>query len=375
MAPVPYEIIGRFSDGIMFSDSVCMTGLNVMTTASRLPKVYGDEAGTGGGVTSGVNVGYCKPITHTPTVRAQGDFIVFHSAEYWMNCSGPDGPGNTKGTVTFVENVDAVYIGPLGDIEGETNPPAKAETKEEKSWWETGLDWTHTALDVVGLIPVLGEVADGANAVIHGVEAGIYAASGNNAKAAENAAMAALSAAAMWPLGGQAATGAKFAIKAGKELLEEGAEKVVKEGIEEGIEQGAKKEVKEEVGEQATKNGVKISTDGQKRLPQDTKVDPTAPEPLPLDRKIGTNKAQDKQLREDIDDAIANDATDIRVNQQQVDANGNRVGVNRPDLQYTTKDGKRVYVEYDQKPSSGISHKERIDANDSNGEVILKTIK
>ncbi|MBK9258906.1 MAG: DUF4150 domain-containing protein [Polyangiaceae bacterium] len=259
MSPVPYEIIGRFSDGVLFSDSVCMTGLNVMTTASRLPKVYGDEAGTGGGVTSGVNVGYCKPITHSPTVRAQGDFIVFHSAEYWMNCSGPDGPGNTKGTVVYVDNVDAVHIGPLGDIEGETNPPAEPETEKEKSWWETALDWTHTALDVVGLVPVLGEVADGANAIIHGVEAGVYAATGNDAKAKENALMATLSVAAMWPVGGQAATGTKLAIKVGKELVEEGAEKAVKEGIEEGIEQAAKKEVKEEVAEKSTKNGVKVT--------------------------------------------------------------------------------------------------------------------
>lgn len=255
MAPVPYEIIGKFSDGIRYSTTVSMTSLQTITTNSRLPKVYGDEAGTGGGVVSGVNIGYCRAITYSSTVRAQGHNIVYHSAEYWMNCSGPDGPGNTTGRVIYVENIEAVYIGPLGTIEGSTNPTPKPETKEEKSWWETGLDWVHTGLDVIGLIPVVGEIADGANAVIHLAEAGVYAATGNNAKAAENLAMGALSAAAMWPAGGQAATGAKFAIKAGKEVLEEGAEKLVKEGIEEVVEKAAKEGVEAGV-EKATKEGV-----------------------------------------------------------------------------------------------------------------------
>lgn len=278
MAPVPYEIIGRFNDGIRYSNTVCMTGLEVMTTDSRLPKVYGDEAGVGGGVTSGVNVGFCRPITHSPTVRAQGHFIVFHSAEYWMNCNGPEGPGNTKGTVVFVENIDAVHIGPLGEIEAPA--PVEPETEKETSW----LDWVHTGLDVVGLVPVLGELADGANAVIHGVEAGVYAISGNSAKAKENVLMAGLSAAAMWPAGGQAATATKFGIKAGKELLEEGVEKVVKEGVEEGLEKTTKeaaenaveKETKEEIAEQGTgaaktvdkaNNGVKVTNSGKRTTP------------------------------------------------------------------------------------------------------------
>ncbi|GAA3980261.1 hypothetical protein GCM10022407_26900 [Hymenobacter antarcticus] len=63
-------------------------------------------------------------------------------------------------------------------------------TKEQVS---TGV---HTALDVVGLVPGLGEVADGLNAVGYLLE-------GNKTDAA-------LSAAAMIPFAGMAATGAKF---------------------------------------------------------------------------------------------------------------------------------------------------------------------
>lgn len=63
-------------------------------------------------------------------------------------------------------------------------------------------DVVHTSLDVVGLVPGFGEIADGVNAVI-------YLAEGNYTDAA-------LSAAAMIPLAGTAATVAKIARKADK---------------------------------------------------------------------------------------------------------------------------------------------------------------
>ncbi len=66
---------------------------------------------------------------------------------------------------------------------------------------EPGLfsDITHGVLDVVGMIPVVGELADGANALF-------YLAEGNKTDAA-------LSAAAMIPIAGWAATGAKVVRK------------------------------------------------------------------------------------------------------------------------------------------------------------------
>lgn len=66
-------------------------------------------------------------------------------------------------------------------------------------------------------------------------------------------------------------------------------------------------------------------------------------------------------------------ANDFRVNQQQVNAAGQRVGINKPDLQYTRADGVRIYVEYDNvTPSTfpntprGPGHADRILANDPN---------
>ncbi|MDR3443702.1 RHS repeat-associated core domain-containing protein [Dyella sp.] len=111
------------------------------------------------------------------------------------------------------------------------------------------------------------------------------------------------------------------------------------------------------------------------RLPQDARINPVAPQPLPLYRPIGSSPTQNAALQADILDAIANGGTNFRVNQQQVDANGVRVGINRPDLQYTDATGQRVYIEYDTESSGrGPGHEARIKANDPSGQVIPKTV-
>ena len=68
-------------------------------------------------------------------------------------------------------------------------------------------------------------------------------------------------------------------------------------------------------------------------------------------------------------------AEDIRINQQQVNAAGVRVGINRPDLQYTLN-GVRYYYEWDRPPSPrAAGHKARILANDPAGRVELIELK
>jgi RHS repeat-associated protein len=116
------------------------------------------------------------------------------------------------------------------------------------------------------------------------------------------------------------------------------------------------------------------------RLPQDIAVDPTPP-PARVVSSIGKSAAQDAALQRDIQMARAMGARDIRVNQHQVNAAGQRVGINKPDLQYTLPDGTRVYIEYDSTTPStfpntprGPAHAERILANDPRGVVILKVI-
>ncbi|CAM2063905.1 DUF1308 domain-containing protein [Sulfidibacter corallicola] len=120
----------------------------------------------------------------------------------------PPAPRPAPAPPPVANQTAAPSLGPNGEIVGDTNPPVAPETEEESSWWG-GLtsaisnmslsDIVHTTLDVVGLVPGLGEVADGLNALI-------YLAEGNYTDAA-------LSAAAMIPFAGAAATAAKFGKK------------------------------------------------------------------------------------------------------------------------------------------------------------------
>ena len=67
------------------------------------------------------------------------------------------------------------------------------------------------------------------------------------------------------------------------------------------------------------------------------------------------------------------EAINIRKNQTQVDINGNKVGNNRPDIQYDI-DEKHINVEFDAKPANGTKHQQTILKNDPNAIVILNTI-
>ncbi|MBM7844984.1 WXG100 family type VII secretion target [Herpetosiphon giganteus] len=115
---------------------------------------------------------------------------------------------------------------------------AAAAKKDEGGWlskaWNKASDWVHGALDVVGFIPGFGEIADGVNALI-------YLAEGRHLEAA-------ISAAAMIPIVGDAGKLGKWGVKAGKEIVEEiaeeGAERAVKEVAEEVVEEGAERVVK-----------------------------------------------------------------------------------------------------------------------------------
>jgi hypothetical protein len=109
------------------------------------------------------------------------------------------------------------------------------------------------------------------------------------------------------------------------------------------------------------------------RLRQDVTVKPDVPDPLATDRPISRSPRQNAQLQRDIEyvqDELG--ATNIRVDQQQVKVrDGQRVGTNRPDLQFDYN-GRRYHVEYDS-PSSGRGpgHQARLTANDPDAEVIL----
>ncbi len=111
------------------------------------------------------------------------------------------------------------------------------------------------------------------------------------------------------------------------------------------------------------------------RVPRDVNVNPEAPDPLRLRRPISNSPTQNQAMQDRIIELRAQGARDFRVNQQQVNINGERVGVNRPDLQYTTKGNVRVYEEWDTTSSTrGPGHKTRLMNNDPDGYVRLHTV-
>ncbi len=111
------------------------------------------------------------------------------------------------------------------------------------------------------------------------------------------------------------------------------------------------------------------------RLPQDVAVKPTIPPLLQTTRSIGPSPSQNAQLQADIHYLKSLGARNIRVNQQQIIAlDKQRVGTNRPDLQFDYM-GRRYHVEYDSPTSNrGHGHQSRITSNDPNAETILLTI-
>src|SRR6478752_4072435 len=127
--------------------------------------------------------------------------------------------GNTIGKLT------SEPVLPQSTPSGSANPP------EKKSWWSKWGDVVHTGLDILGAVPVVGIVADGANAAI-------YAAEGDYVNAAISGASAAAN---LIPGGGAAMKAGKAAVAVGKTVAKEGAEALAKTAAKEGAEKAAKK--------------------------------------------------------------------------------------------------------------------------------------
>ena len=108
------------------------------------------------------------------------------------------------------------------------------------------------------------------------------------------------------------------------------------------------------------------------RLPQDVAVSPIPPKLRKTDRPISSSPEQNAQLQADLKYLESIGARNIRVNQQQLKReNTQRVGINRPDLQFDYQ-GRRYHVEYDSLASGrGPGHQSRITSNDPDAEIIL----
>jgi hypothetical protein len=118
------------------SPNVRFAGKYAYNMKSRVTTVVGDEPGVGGGVVSGVNKGFCRPITFSAPVRVNKANALFHlDTIMWMNCAGPEGPGNTIGIVRYLAPMKSASVGPAGEI-APADPPVAPETPAESSCFD-----------------------------------------------------------------------------------------------------------------------------------------------------------------------------------------------------------------------------------------------
>ena len=104
-----------------------------------------------------------------------------------------------------------------------------------------------------------------------------------------------------------------------------------------------------------------------KRLAQDARVNPKAPILKDTVRPISKSPSQNAFKDQLVEELEKMDARDVRVDQQQVNYTGKRVGINRPDVQWSSN-GKRYYLELERPGSPrGQMHVDRIRANDPSG--------
>ncbi|MCA9059386.1 MAG: DUF4150 domain-containing protein, partial [Planctomycetaceae bacterium] len=123
--PVPYKILSLFDCAVNFSSNVNFRKQPVFRHNSRLSAVRCDEPGVGGGLLSGVNMGWCRPIdgTASTTVRVNGSFVDYHEGTYmFMNCAGPEGPWNTIGQVKFLGNMLPGPVSSSGKVPKSNSP-------------------------------------------------------------------------------------------------------------------------------------------------------------------------------------------------------------------------------------------------------------
>lgn len=121
VVPIPYPITANLSDSMSTSTNVNFGGDPAfILSKSAVTQVTGDEAGTAGGVVSGVNKAKVKPVKGSSTVRINGSPVIRHSDPCDMN------NGNTTGKIIFQG------VSKSAAKTKSSNPPVEPETPEEE---------------------------------------------------------------------------------------------------------------------------------------------------------------------------------------------------------------------------------------------------
>lgn len=142
LVAVPYMIVARLDKAEGTDPNHLICDKPAFTTASRIPEVEGDEAGTGGGLISGVNRGYCRPLEHSSSSMAGDHWLVREGDLFAMNCAGPEGPANTYGRLVISNDAASAPGVSLSRSANTTVDPATGivvvETAEKTEDPETG---------------------------------------------------------------------------------------------------------------------------------------------------------------------------------------------------------------------------------------------
>ena len=120
--PVPYLVTARLDDALAAAADVTFNGRPVLlATRTTLPRVTGDEAGSGGGVKSGSHGGEVAFLQGAGTVRAHGLQVVREGDPVTLN------QGNTTGRVVCLDGAAPTGgIAPGGRPTSDTNPAQPA---------------------------------------------------------------------------------------------------------------------------------------------------------------------------------------------------------------------------------------------------------
>lgn len=104
LVPVPYMIVSKLTWSERTVSNVKFGGQNAFTMQSRTNQVTGNEPGTGGGIRSSVNLGWCRPRSNKASFVVNGYPVIEDRCIFEMNCAGPEGPSNTLGRIVFDDN-------------------------------------------------------------------------------------------------------------------------------------------------------------------------------------------------------------------------------------------------------------------------------
>ncbi len=86
MVPVPYPIVADLSKSMEVAKMVRFNGDPVfLLSESVIATVTGNEAGTGGGMTSGVNRGKVRATSSSKSFKVEKKYVVRHGDECDMN--------------------------------------------------------------------------------------------------------------------------------------------------------------------------------------------------------------------------------------------------------------------------------------------------